>query len=63
MKNDIRSIAATALLLVGLAKASSKVEGALAPKAAQSNSDRTYPTPCLIAADSDRLYPTPCLVL
>jgi hypothetical protein len=48
MKNDIRSIAATALLLVGLTKASSKIESALAPKAANSDSDRLYPVPCLV---------------
>jgi len=48
MKNDIRSIAATALLIVGLTKASSKIESSLAPKAVKSDSDRLYPTPCLV---------------
>jgi hypothetical protein len=35
MKNDIRSLTATALLIVGLTKASAKIESALAPKAAK----------------------------
>jgi len=48
MKNDIRSIAATALLIVGLTKASSKIESALAPKVAKLDSDRLFPTPCLV---------------
>lgn len=48
MKNDIRSLAATALLLVGLTKASSKIETALAPKLAKSDSDRLFPQPCLV---------------
>jgi len=48
MKNDIRSIAATALLLAGLTKASAKIEASLAPKAVKSDSDRLYPYPCLV---------------
>jgi hypothetical protein len=47
MKNDIRSLTATALLLVGLTKASAKIESALAPKVSKPEMGCLFTTPCL----------------
>ncbi len=47
MKDDIRSITATALLLVGLTKASAKIESALAPKVAQPEMGCLYSLSCI----------------
>jgi hypothetical protein len=49
MKDDIRSLTATALLLVGLTKASAKLESALAPKAAKPEMGCLYSMPSLSA--------------
>jgi hypothetical protein len=49
MKDDIRSITATALLLVGLTKASAKLESALAPKASKPEMGCLFSMPSLSA--------------
>jgi hypothetical protein len=49
MKNDIRSLTATALLLVGLTKASAKVESALAPKVAKPEMGTLFSIPSVAA--------------
>jgi hypothetical protein len=44
--NTLRSIAATALLVIGLTKASSKIERALAPKGATPEGPTSFCIPC-----------------
>jgi hypothetical protein len=45
--NTLRSITATALLVLGLTKASAKVERALAPKVANPEGSCSFCIPCL----------------
>ena len=49
MKDDIRSLTATALLIVGLTKASAKIESALAPKVAKPEMGCLFSLPSVAA--------------